>query len=214
MTVTFPRDFPTISAPNKLTWTSNSVVGRTQAPFSGIQQVQEFQGSWWQGVLSFAPMTQDVGRTMAAFFQSLRGRAGSFLLAPPRYEGPYGAAAVNSGALQVDGADQSGFVLAVKTTGLGGAVPDFLVAGDLLSYGSGATRRLYVVTTDASLDGAGKATLDIWPRLRESPADNLSLDVDTPTGRFRLVDNQLNYDEDEAGNITLGALSIEEDLTS
>lgn len=207
MAITFPRDFPTVSAPYKITWRDTFVVGVSEAPFSLLQQVQEFQGTRWEADLSFRPMSADVGRQMVTFFRSLRGRSGTFLFCDPRYDGPQG---VGGGSPEVDGGDQTGLTLAIKT-GLG-TVPNYLKQGDLFSYGTGLSRRLYAVTSDASLDGAGKVTLDIWPRLRESPADSTALDILTPTGRFRLATNSIEHDEDEVGNITLATMPIVEDL--
>jgi hypothetical protein len=48
-------------------------------------------------------------------------------------------------------------------------------------------------------DGSGNATIDIFPRLRESPANNTALDLTSPKGLFRLSENgysiKLNVDK-------------------
>lgn len=212
MAIVFPLDFPTVSAPYKITWRDLNVVGVSEAPFSLKQQVQEFQGQRWEGDLSFRPMEETIGRQMVAFFRSLRGRSGTFLFADPRYSGPLGAASLGAGSPEVDGGGQTGLVLAIKTTGIG-TTANYLKAGDLLSYGTGTLRRMHAVTKDMTITG-DVGTVDIWPRLRDSPVDGTALDLLTPTGRFRLSQNVVEYDEDEVGNITLATMPIVEDLST
>jgi hypothetical protein len=49
-----------------------------------------------------------------------------------------------------------------------------------------------------SSDSNGNATLDIFPRLRESPADGDAITVLNCVGTFRLAVNQTEWDLDSA----------------
>ena len=60
-----------------------------------------------------------------------------------------------------------------------------LKAGDYFSIGSGLTQRLYKNLTD---QGPGGVTLDIFPRLRESPANAAPLTLVNAQGVFALGD--------------------------
>ena len=68
-----------------------------------------------------------------------------------------------------------------------------LKAGDWIQLGSGSTARLYKVLKDANSDGSGDSTLDIWPNLRSSPADDAAITIASASGVFRLLTNDLSY---------------------
>ena len=59
-------------------------------------------------------------------------------------------------------------------------------------------RRLYTVLARASSDAGGLALLDIWPRLREMPANSSPIIVASPKGLFRLVQPSQKWDIDQA----------------
>ncbi len=67
-----------------------------------------------------------------------------------------------------------------------------------IEYGSGGAARLHQIVQDVDSDGSGNATLDIWPRLRVSPADNDPIVVAGCQGVFRLASNQMPVNIDEA----------------
>jgi hypothetical protein len=80
----------------------------------------------------------------------------------------------------VKGAGQTGETLLVDGFSAGATVK----AGDYLQIGD----RLYKVLLDAT-ESSGEITLDIWPRLRESPADNAVVTTSAAKGLFRLASN-------------------------
>ena len=209
MAIVFPLALPSSPAPAKMTFPDYNTVAITASPFSGVQQVQEHRGQWWRATLIYAPMNATVGARMVAFWRSLRGPAGTLLLHHPQKAAPAGTAGDTPGTPEVDGAGQTGLVLNIKS-GLTGPVPLYLFAGDLFSLGTGSTRRLHVLTADANLDGAGKAALDIWPRLRESPGDGDDVALTNATGRFRLVAEGIEPEEDQAGNVRIAPIALRE----
>lgn len=87
----------------------------------------------------------------------------------------------------VSGGGQTGDTLVID--GCSPNVTGFFLPGDYIQIGSGSATQLYKVLTQVNTDGSGGATLDIWPNLRSSPADNAAIVVANTKGRFRLKDN-------------------------
>ena len=87
----------------------------------------------------------------------------------------------------VNGGSQTGDTLVID--GCSPNVTGFLLPGDYIQIGSASTTQLYKVLTQVNTDGSGGATLDIWPNLRSSPADNAAIVVANTKGRFRLREN-------------------------
>lgn len=106
----------------------------------------------------------------------------------------YSAFQSGKGAV-VNGASQTGKTLAVS---LNLPPQTILKAGDYVETGTGTARRMYKTLTDTVTDGSGNATLDIFPRLRESPAANQNIYWNDTQGTFRLSSNQNSFDIDEA----------------
>ena len=79
-------------------------------------------------------------------------------------------------------------------------------AGDYIQLGSGASAKFHKVLEDTDTDGSGNATLTIFPDLRSSPADDATVVVTNAKGVFRLSDNLINWNVDEASvyGITFG----------
>ena len=85
----------------------------------------------------------------------------------------------------VDGAGQTGNTLATR-----GWTPDalgVLLADDRFQLGAAATTRLHKALLDVDADATGRATLEIWPSLRESPTDGAPLVVQDAKGLFALT---------------------------
>lgn len=107
----------------------------------------------------------------------------------------------------VNGADQTGATLAID--GVQASKTGVFLAGDWFQLGSGSSSRLHMVTADADSNGSGEATLDIWPPLRASPADNVALTITNPKGVFRLTGDANGWDADAAGVYTVTLQAIE-----
>jgi hypothetical protein len=87
----------------------------------------------------------------------------------------------------VNGASQTGDTLVID--GCSPNVTGFLLPGDYIQIGSASATQFYKVLTQVDTDGSGNATLDIWPDLRSSPANNAVVVVANTKGRFRLREN-------------------------
>ena len=63
------------------------------------------------------------------------------------------------------------------------------MAGDWIQMYTTSGRRLYKNLFDVNSDGSGKASLTVWPRLRDASPDGAALVTSGPTGVFRLAAN-------------------------
>jgi hypothetical protein len=77
------------------------------------------------------------------------------------------------------------------------------------AWGADQAARLHKVLTTAASDANGKATLDIFPRLRESPTDFSAIITASPVGTFRLAENRVAWDIDEAKTYGIGFKALE-----
>jgi len=209
MSITFPLTFPSHTGLAGFSIRGHQVSGATTSPFSGVQQVQEHQGAWWEASFELPAMNRANAMIWQAWLRSLRGRVGTFVMPVARQGTPRGSAGVTPGTPQVDGGSQTGLTLAIKT-GLG-TVSGYLLAGDWFSLGTGSSRRLHQVVSDVNL-AAGKATMEIWPRLRSSPANNDTVYVANASGLFRLVDPASEISIERYENYKLPPVSCREAL--
>jgi len=149
------------------------------SPFTGEQQTYRHQGQWWEFDVGLPPMLRAVAETWIAALGSLFGRHGTFLFSDPDAKTPLGTF---TGSPTVNGASQIGnnLITAGWTSGI------TLKAGNYIQLGTGTTSRLYKILQDVVATG-GAATLDIFPRLRESPANGASVVIASPKGTFRLA---------------------------
>lgn len=198
---TYPLDLPAELLAQSAQILGIDFVGMSESEFTGIQQSHAHPGELWQIDIELPPMTrQDIG-PWAGWLFSLKGTHGTFLCGDPGYEGPYG---IGTGAPVVMGASQTGSELV--TDGWTISTAGILLRGDLFQLGTGATSRLYMLTADADSDGSGVSTLQIWPALRSSPADNAPLTLADPRSVFRLTQAfPIQYDKANIAYLTFSA---------
>jgi hypothetical protein len=77
-----------------------------------------------------------------------------------------------------------------------------------MQIGADANRQLFKVLTDVNTNGSGQATVDVWPNVRTSIANNSAVTVQSAKGIFRLVSNEQAFSINEASvyGITFGAM--------
>lgn len=189
MTISYPLAHPTTPGFQRFSLSHTSVVGKVRSPFTLVTQVQEYQGQAWLADVTLPFLTRAQAEPWHAWLLALNGSVGTFLLGDPLATLPQGAA---TGTPLVNGGSQTGKILV--TDGWNPSVTNILKAGDYIQIAN----RLYKIMQDVSSDGSGNASLDIFPRLRESPADNTSIVTVSPKGLFRLINNTntvINSDE-------------------
>jgi len=174
-------------------WGALTVGGRNVSPYTLAQETFEWPGNRWRVSVRYPRMTRAQGDAVVAALVSLYG-VGTFLLGPAGPgKTPKGVA---TGTPLVNGASQAGKTLI--TDGWTISITGILKAGDFLQLGMGSTSRLHMVLQDANSDAGGNATLDIWPRIRESPTDNSAIVVASPKGVFGLAGNEPKWETDVA----------------
>lgn len=129
MAIIFPVAFPSTPAPRSVVWRPQSVVARTESPFSLSQQVQAHQGQRWVVEMDFPPMTRAQAEEFTAFILSLNGMEGTFLLPPFGGKTARGAPA---GSPQLDAAEAATTKASPATAGWNASVSGLLKKGDFV----------------------------------------------------------------------------------
>ena len=205
MTITYPLSLPNTTDIRFVTLRGKSVVAISRSPFNFKEQVFAFPADAWAGDITLRKMARAAAETWISFLLKLNGVEGTFLLGDPNAASPRGTP---TGTPQVDGAAQTGKVLATK--GWTNNSTGNLLEGDYIQLGTGATSRLHkVLTASVDADGSGLVSIDIWPRLRASPADSATITTSNCVGVFRLASSMAEWDIDEAQHYETGFSIVE-----
>lgn len=193
MTISYPITMPTAPKPSRVLWSKKDVVSVSQSPFSLKSETYEFSGGIWMLEVGFDPLYRSEAAPWMAALSSLRGRYGTFLYGDALCDTPLGVA---TGSPKVAGASQTGFTLATD-----GWTPSVLVlkAGDLFQIDNS----MYQNLVDATANGSGEVTLDIWPALR-GHADNATIITSEPKCLMRLVDDPAIIDAPQTALFSIG----------
>ena len=187
MDLSSPLNTPTNIGIANITLSAENAVAISQSPFTYQQQVVAHPGQRWAASISLPPMKRPDAEYWVAFLLSLKGQIGTFLLGDPNCVTAQGSASTTPGTPLVNGAGQTGDTLIID--GLPVSTTGYLLPGDYIQLGSSTTTQFYKVLTQVNTSVSGGATLDLWPNLRSSPADNATIIVANTKGRFRLKDN-------------------------
>lgn len=189
MTISYPLSLPASDCRAKISLTAHNVSEMTRSRFTMEQQVFAHSGQVWMATVTLPPLYADDAKAWIAWLVSLRGSVGTFLMGDPVSATPRGSA---GGTPLVNGAGQTGTTLAID--GATASQTGWLKAGDHIQLGSGTTSRLHMVLQDVDTDGSGNASIDIWPSLRSSPADNAALTLTSPMTKWRLMSGQIGWE--------------------
>ena len=187
MDLSSPLNTPTNIGIANITLSAENAVAISQSPFTYQQQVIAHPGQRWAASISLPPMKRVDAEYWVAFLLSLKGQIGTFLLGDPNCVTAQGSASTTPGTPLVNGAGQTGDTLIID--GLPVSTTGYLLPGDYIQLGSSTTTQFYKVLTQVNTSVSGGATLDLWPNLRSSPANNATIIVANTKGRFRLKDN-------------------------
>jgi hypothetical protein len=187
MALSYPLDMPLSTkakGTRKITWRAVNGVGYNSSPFNMQESVFDWNAQVWQADVTVAPQTRLSAEYWVAFMLSLRGRAGTFLLPDPLAIAPRGSVS----ALNITGTTGASSVTVVSQTGT-------IWAGDSFQLGAGSSARLHKVLEQRSAGSSGP--LEIWPSLRNDYT-NQAVILNNPVGVFRLTNNIIGWDIDEA----------------
>lgn len=185
MSVSYPVDFPTALTESFIQKMSMRIVNSTavqESPYTYNQKVNHFGGARWEAEVTLRPLSHSEALRFKAFFASLRGRLGTFMLGNP---------------LDVAGSNDT---LSMETLGAIGddtitvTVTGFnMEAGQTFQFGN----HLYMMFL--SVDSGVTATRAITPPLRSNISADQDAVLDEPKGKWRLSSNVFEFDIDKAG---------------
>lgn len=169
------------------------VVGKVSSTFTGQSQRQVWPGNdGWLLTLTMPPLDSDDADIWECFLLEMRGMSCAAQFADPRRpvnKGTMLGAPLTDNSIATGNA--AGTTL-LGTKGWTASSAGVLKKGDYLQVGF----YYYRCLDDVNADGSGKATIAVWPSLRELPADGDGINVTTPMGIFALAANDRSFSGD------------------
>lgn len=183
-----------------------NVVGETVSPFTLGQQEQLWPGSMFTIDFTLPPMLLAQAEQWVSFLGLLYGKFGTFLMGDYNRLTPQG---LMNGTPVVNGSNFNGSnQLLVR--GAPALVGNWAVAGDYIqatAAGGSMPQRIYKILANAGSDASGHVTLQIFPNIRESLTDGVTIVTTNCAGTFRLSDNMVlpKIDRNRIYNISFKA---------
>ncbi len=174
MAISFPLNLPTVTGFRSRQFEPNTVVGMVASQFTGEQQIFASVGQWLVFRVQLPAMSEANARIWMAFFMSLNGMEGTFLMGDSVRRTSLGtiAGTVTVGASAVANS---------TTLPISGGTGAFAV-GDWLQVFTGSSSRLHC----AMQVNAG--SVDVFPRLRSAYANGSAIAYTNPKGVFRIAE--------------------------
>jgi len=192
MSISYPLTLPSVGI-RTVRFRPVTVVGVSRSPFTFQHQNQVHAGQAWVADVVLRAMARAEAEAWIATLLALNGKQGTFLLGDPAGKNPRGS---GSGSPVVSGAGQAGQTL--STSGWTASAQGVLLKGDWIQLGGTGSpvtpKRIHRVLNDVNADGGGLATIDIWPRLRESPLNGSAVVLTNTVGTFMLDSNEMPYE--------------------
>ena len=205
MAISYPLALPTHTGIAQIELRATNAVAYSRSPFTSAGQAHAYAGKAWQADVTLPSMKREDAERWVAWLISLKGQLGTFYLGDPAATTPLGSAR-DTDTILVDGAVSSGDTIAIDSAPA--SQTNYLKAGDYMEIGTGVNRQLFKVLNDVDTDGTGSATVDVWPNVRTSIADDAAVTVQSAQGIFRLAGNEQSFSINEASiyGITFGAI--------
>ena len=205
MAISYPLSLPTSIGIAQIELRATNAVAVSRSPFTFSTQVHAYSGQSWQADVTLPSIRRDLAEEWVAWLISLKGQLGTFYLGDPNAVTPRGSAR-DTHTILVNGATSSGNTLAIDDAPA--SQTGYLKAGDYMQVGTGTSRQLFKVLADVNTNGSGQATVDIWPDVRTTIANNAAVTVENTKGIFRLASNEQAFSINEASiyGITFGAM--------
>ena len=188
----YPLTMPTTPSFKTSEWSISRTVSVATSPFTYKQQVAEFPGSLWSTTVTLPPMLREQAVAWQVFFMQLHGSAGTFLIGDPDSKTIRGG--LNS-TINVNGA----FAVGAYSIGIENATSSTLIfkAGDYIQFGSGATQKLHMITTNCTSNGSGIATVEIEPPLKSALVNDSAIVYSSTKAVMRMDSNNLTWSADQ-----------------
>lgn len=187
-TLDMPSTFGIVRASNFYLETNTQIF---TSPINKSVQTVELSGARWRMDMTLRVMNRAEAARWIAFFSKLRGMSGTFYASDPDWKTKLG---VGGGTPLVKGAGQTGTTLLID--GCTPSITGWLKAGDYFACNG----QLHRLTEDANTNGSGEVTLTFESYMRNSPADNAAITIDSPKAKMRLMDDgQLSWQSNHNG---------------
>lgn len=193
MTISYPLDWPTVTGVKKTRVRMRNLNKVSQSPFTLSQQVIRSPGRRWEFDITLPRMKHAEAKEWVSWIASLEGQLGTFYFGSPMYRVP-GGSVRDTDTVLVNGAVSSGREITFDDAPA--SVTGYIKAGDHFHIGTGSNRQLFKALKDVDTDGSGGGTIDVWPNVRTSIADNSAITFENAQGVFRLANNTSEWDED------------------
>ncbi len=205
MAISYPLSLPTSIGIAQIELRATNAVAISRSPFTFSTQVHAYTGQSWQADVTLPSIRRDLAEDWVAWLISLKGQLGTFYLGDPNAATPRGSAR-DTDTIKVASAVSSGGTISINSAPA--SQTDYLKAGDYMQIGLGVSRQLFKVLNDVDTDGAGAATVDVWPNVRTSIASTTPITVENTKGIFRLSSNEQSFSINEASfyGISFGAM--------
>ena len=205
MAISYPLALPTHTGIAQIELRATNAVAYSRSPFTFAGQAHAYAGKAWQADVTLPSMKREDAERWVAWLISLKGQLGTFYLGDPAATTPLGSAR-DTDTIKVASAVSSGDTISINSAPA--SQTDYLKAGDYMQIGLGISRQLFKVLNDVDTDGAGAATVDVWPNVRTSIASTTPITVQSSQGIFRLASNEQAFSINEASiyGITFGAI--------
>lgn len=172
-----------------------NAVAVVQSPYIPSQsQTQQWPGAdAWAAQIALPPMDRDTTGAWRAWIAECYGVANVFQLGDQSapYVRDFNHATMTGSIPLVDGSSSSNNAISSNVLFTKGWRPSayrLMMPGDYLQVGY----RLYTVAgqVPVSSDSSGKAQINVWPSLRDTPPDGTTIVLSNPVGLFRLASNK------------------------
>ena len=202
---TYPLSVPTSPYYSKSSWALQRKTALSVSPFSGAQQVFEYDFALWSVTLTLPPMKRSDAANWQAFILKLHGRKGTFLLGDPDARKPRGTI---SGAVTV-GANYSvgAFTISISTSQ--NSLANAFRAGDYIQLGSSGTSKLHMIVDDVNTDSSGNADINIEPPIKTAGSLGDTVVYENAKCLFRMQNPQIDWDADDVGKYGIQFSAVE-----
>lgn len=171
-------NWPNGILPASFDWYLTSNGSSFTSSWTGQTQTVRYPGSAWKAQLTLSNLDDYESREVEVILVQLDGMAGRIKLRDfGRFAQPV------KGTPRINGAGQKG--VSVNTDGWTPSTK-VLSKGDYITIAD----ELKLVTGDVTSNASGAATVPFGPQLRNSPSDDLVIEVSNPYGIFRLEKNE------------------------
>ena len=189
---TYPLNHPATPAFRNSSWRLVRQNAMAESPFTGQQQVFEYDYALWTAEISLPPMIRSQAAAWEAFFMKLHGRVGTFLLGDPDAQSAQGSI-TGSNTLSAN-ASVGDFTLTISTGQ--NSITGIFKAGDYIQLGSGASSKLHMVVDDANSNSSGIVSVQIEPKVKVAVSSSAAIVVSNPRCLMRMTSDELGWDAD------------------